>query len=66
MKTFKKTILPILLATTWISVSEFARNEFLLKSFWTTHLEKLQLIFHRGTQKLEQPCELLIKEESPQ
>jgi len=45
MKTFKKTILPILLATTWISVSEFARNEFLLKSYWTTHFEKLGLIF---------------------
>jgi len=45
MKTFKKTILPILLATTWISVSEFARNEFLLKSFWTTHFEKLGIVF---------------------
>jgi len=45
MKTFKKTILPILLATTWISVSEFARNEFLFKSYWTNHYEKLGLVF---------------------
>jgi len=66
MKTFKKTILPILLASTWISVSEFARNEFLLKSYWTTHFEKLQLIFHRGIKKMKQPSELLINEESPQ
>jgi len=45
MNIFKKTILPILLATTWISVSEFARNEFLLKSYWTNHYEKLGLMF---------------------
>jgi len=31
MKIFNKTILPILLATTWISDSEFARNEFFFK-----------------------------------
>jgi len=45
MINFKKTILPVLAATTWISVSEFARNEFLLKSYWTNHYEKLGLIF---------------------
>jgi hypothetical protein len=45
MKTFKKTILPILLATTWISVSEFGRNEFLLKHYWTEHYQKLGLVF---------------------
>jgi hypothetical protein len=45
MNIFKKTILPILLATTWISISEFARNEFLLKSYWTNHYEKLGLVF---------------------
>ena len=41
----KKTILPVLLATIWISISEFVRNEFLFKSFWTEHYEKLGLIF---------------------
>jgi hypothetical protein len=45
MKTFKKTILPILLATIWISLSEFVRNEFLLKSYWTDHYESMGLIF---------------------
>jgi hypothetical protein len=45
MKTIKKTILPILLATVWISISEFVRNEFLLKTFWTDHYESMGLIF---------------------
>jgi hypothetical protein len=45
MKILKSTILPILLATIWISISEFARNEFLVKSFWTEHYKKLGLIF---------------------
>ncbi len=41
----KKTVLPILLATVWISISEFVRNEFILKTYWTGHYEKLGLIF---------------------
>ena len=45
METLKRTILPILFATLWISVSEFVRNEFLLKSFWTDHYESLGLVF---------------------
>ena len=45
METIKKTILPILLTTIWISVSEFGRNEFLLKSYWTEHYENLGLVF---------------------
>jgi hypothetical protein len=45
MKTIKKTILPILIATIWISISEFVRNEFLLKSFWTDHYESMGLNF---------------------
>lgn len=45
MKMIKKTILPILAATIWISISEFARNEFLLKSYWTDHYESLGLVF---------------------
>ncbi len=41
----KKTVLPIFLATVWISVSEFIRNEFLLKSYWTAHYQQLGLVF---------------------
>jgi hypothetical protein len=45
MKTFKNTILPILLATIWISISEFVRNEFILKHYWTEHYQGLGLVF---------------------
>jgi hypothetical protein len=45
MRFLKKTILPILLATIWISISEFARNELLAKSYWTRHYESLGLVF---------------------
>lgn len=42
---YKKPILAIVLATIWISLSEFIRNEFLLKSFWTEHYESLGIIW---------------------
>ncbi|KAA3636754.1 MAG: hypothetical protein DWQ02_07735 [Bacteroidetes bacterium] len=45
MNQFKHTILPILLATIWISLSEFVRNEFLFKSYWTGHYEQMGLVF---------------------
>ncbi len=45
MKNIKKTVLPILIATIWISVSEFVRNSFLLHHFWTEHYETLGLTF---------------------
>jgi hypothetical protein len=45
MKVLRKTILPILLATIWIGISEFVRNEYLFKSYWTDHYEELGLIF---------------------
>ena len=41
----KKTVLPILLATIWISISEFVRNEFIVKSYWTGHYGNLGLVF---------------------
>jgi hypothetical protein len=41
----KKAVLPVLLATIWISISEFVRNEFLLKSNWIDHYENLGLLF---------------------
>ncbi|GJQ63093.1 MAG: hypothetical protein SCALA702_21460 [Melioribacteraceae bacterium] len=40
-----KMIFPILVATIWISISEFVRNEFLLKSYWSNHYESMGLIF---------------------
>ena len=45
MKLIKKTILPVFLATMWISLSEFVRNEFLVKSFWVDHYKLLGLNF---------------------
>lgn len=41
----KKKVLPVLLATLWISISEFVRNEFLLKSNWISHYNNLGLVF---------------------
>ena len=41
----RKTVLPVLLATIWISISEFVRNEFIVKSYWTEHYDKLGLVF---------------------
>ena len=45
MKFIRKTVFPILLATIWISISEFVRNEFLFKSYWTEHYDNLGLAF---------------------
>lgn len=41
----KKTLLSILLATIWISISEFVRNEFILKNYWVSHYESMGLVF---------------------
>jgi hypothetical protein len=41
----KKPISPVVLATFWISISEFVRNEFILKSYWTDHYEGMGLYF---------------------
>ncbi|HSO86331.1 MAG TPA: hypothetical protein VLQ91_07265 [Draconibacterium sp.] len=41
----RRTVLPVVLATVWISISEFVRNEFIVKSYWTSHYEKLGLVF---------------------
>jgi hypothetical protein len=40
-----KNLLAVILATTWISLSEFFRNEILLKSLWLNHFQKLGLVF---------------------
>jgi hypothetical protein len=44
MKTLRPFI-AIILATAWISISEFVRNEFMVKSFWTKHYENMGLTF---------------------
>ena len=45
MKLLRSKILPLMLATIWISISEFVRNEFIVKSFWTNHYQTLGLTF---------------------
>ena len=45
MTIFKHTIGPVILASIWISISEFVRNEYLVKSYWTSHYESLGLVF---------------------
>ncbi len=40
-----KQALAVLLAGAWITLSEFIRNEFLLKSYWTDHYNTLSLTF---------------------
>ncbi|MFN8166786.1 MAG: hypothetical protein U0X76_11640 [Bacteroidia bacterium] len=41
----KKTILAILAAMGWISISEFVRNQFLLQSYWVNHYQSMGLAF---------------------
>ncbi|MCB9190448.1 MAG: hypothetical protein H6602_02115 [Flavobacteriales bacterium] len=45
MDFLKRTVIPVLAATIWISISEFVRNEFLLKHFWIDHYNGLGLTF---------------------
>ncbi len=41
----KKTIVPILIAGIWITISEFVRNEFLFKKYWIEHFDSLGIEF---------------------
>lgn len=41
----KHTLLPIFLAMSWISISEFIRNQFLFIDLWTDHYKRLGLEF---------------------
>lgn len=45
MKTLRYVVVPVVLATIVISLSEFVRNELLLKSTWTSHYRSLGLEF---------------------
>ena len=42
---FMKKVLALLSATVWISISEFVRNQFLLKQYWIDHYKSLGLVF---------------------
>ncbi len=42
---YARPLLAILLATLWIGLSEFVRNQVLLVSFWTNHYQSLGLVF---------------------
>jgi len=42
---YLKSAAAILIATIWISISEFIRNEFIVKSYWTKHFQSLGLTF---------------------
>lgn len=37
--------MPVILATLWTSISEFVRNEYLLKSYWIQHYDGLGIPF---------------------
>jgi hypothetical protein len=41
----RKSIIPILLSTVWISISEFLRNQVLFPNYWIRHYQKLGLVF---------------------
>jgi hypothetical protein len=45
MKTLKKTVISVLMATIWISLSEFARNSILLHKYWIDHYQGLGMTF---------------------
>lgn len=45
MKWLKVNVLPVAVATIWITISEFLRNQVLLKYFWTGHYGRIGLIF---------------------
>jgi len=45
----KKVVLPILLATVWISISEFVRNSFFLHNYWIKHYQKIGMTFPEQT-----------------
>jgi len=45
MKILRNIILPVLLATIWISISEFVRNQLLFKSYWVEHYQAMGLTF---------------------
>lgn len=48
MTSIHKTAVSIVIATIWISVSEFTRNTYLLHELWIEHYQNLGLTFPEG------------------
>jgi hypothetical protein len=44
-KIIKQAFIPVFIATVWISISEFVRNQILLNSYWTEHYNQLGVSF---------------------
>lgn len=45
MSTWRYTVLPVALATVWVAVSEFVRNQILFQSWWVEHYRSIGLAF---------------------
>ena len=45
MRKTTRAVLSVAAAAIWISISEFFRNEVLLKSYWVEHYDNLGLVF---------------------
>lgn len=45
MMSLKRAVFSVLLATVWISISEFVRNSFLVHDAWLAHYQNLGLTF---------------------
>ncbi len=45
MNYLNKIVVPVLLTGVWVNLSEFVRNELLLKSYWVEHYQQLGMLF---------------------
>jgi hypothetical protein len=43
-----RSIIAVILTGIWVNVSEFIRNEFLLKTYWVDHYQSLGMTFPSG------------------
>ena len=41
----RTVLVPVVAAGLWVTISEFVRNELLLKPYWTAHYAELGLVF---------------------
>jgi Na+-transporting NADH:ubiquinone oxidoreductase subunit NqrE len=45
MRVLRSAILPVVLSTAWVALSEFLRNQVLFASYWVEHYRGLGLVF---------------------
>jgi hypothetical protein len=45
MTSSRRNILAILVCTAWVNLSEFLRNDILLKTYWTNHYRAIGVVF---------------------